>query len=77
MKSFDIIVVGGGLIGLSTALGLSKQNFNIALVDPYLHEFLDKESPDLRVSALFQSSINILKKIRRLERASHRKIMLL
>ena len=63
MKSFDIIVVGGGLIGLSTALGLSKQNFTIALVDPYLNDFLDKESPDLRVSALFQSSINILKKL--------------
>ena len=35
MKEFDVIVIGGGMIGLAFAIGLSQnKNFSIAIVEP-------------------------------------------
>ena len=32
-KSYDIVVIGGGIIGMATAYYLARQNLNIALIE--------------------------------------------
>ncbi|SUU49496.1 2-octaprenyl-3-methyl-6-methoxy-1,4-benzoquinol hydroxylase [Actinobacillus ureae] len=33
MKTQDIIIIGGGMVGVAAALGLAKQGLNIALIE--------------------------------------------
>ncbi|VEI47989.1 2-octaprenyl-3-methyl-6-methoxy-1,4-benzoquinol hydroxylase [Actinobacillus equuli] len=33
MKTQDIIIIGGGMVGAAAALGLAKQGLNIALIE--------------------------------------------
>ena len=52
---FDCIVLGGGLIGLTAALALSKLDLNIAIVERNPLEKLRKSSGDQRTSAISAS----------------------
>ena len=54
-KHFDCIVLGGGLIGLTAALALSKLDLNIAIVERNPLEKLRKSSGDQRTSAISAS----------------------
>lgn len=64
-QKWDVIVVGGGMVGAALALGLGQQKFNVLL--------LERQHPDLqwnpeaaygaRVSALTRASENILKNL--------------
>lgn len=64
-QEWDVIVVGGGMVGAALALGLGQQNFKVLL--------LERQLPDLnwdpnmvyqtRVSALNRASENILKNL--------------
>ena len=54
-NQFDCIVLGGGLIGLTAALALSKLNLNIAIVERNPLEKLRKSSGDQRTSAISAS----------------------
>ena len=52
---YDVIIIGGGIVGLTTALGLAQQNFNVALIDGGdLVVITDK--PDPRVYAINTTS---------------------
>jgi len=62
VDQYEVIVVGGGLVGATVACGLANKGISVAL--------LNKENPprilpqsdhDLRVSALTQGSVNIMK----------------
>lgn len=57
----QVAVVGGGIVGASTACGLAQQGLKVALLElqPPLRQW-PKESSDLRVSAITQASVNIL-----------------
>ncbi|MEO1904345.1 MAG: FAD-dependent oxidoreductase, partial [Methylococcales bacterium] len=62
VDQYEVIVVGGGVVGATVACGLANKGISVAL--------LNKENPprilpqsdyDLRVSALTQGSVNIMK----------------
>lgn len=53
--SFDVIVIGGGIVGLSAAIAMSQRNFKVALIDagPLISDTI-KQDP--RVYAINQAS---------------------
>jgi len=73
-QSFDMVIVGGGIVGTALAAALQNTKLSIALVETQLpfapaNDALESSDVDLRVSALnrasekFLSSINIWQKI--------------
>lgn len=61
---FDIIVIGGSVIGSALSIGLKKNNFSVAIVEKKETSNINlKNYPDIRVSAINIASINFLKKI--------------
>ena len=72
MKKFDVIIVGGGMVGLSLVVELSKKmNLSVAIIDPNDCNPTISDSFHTRVSAItpstqdFLSSINVWDKIQR------------
>ncbi len=60
-NKFDIVIVGGGMIGAAIACLLAKEDIHIALVDQKQPEFeWEPDTVDLRVSAITKASENIL-----------------
>ena len=52
MQKFDVLIVGGGMVGLTAALAIRKQSqFKVAIVDTQACQTLT-EQPELRVSAI-------------------------
>ncbi len=61
---FEIIVVGGGIVGATAALALAKGGIDVALLDiARPPEQWPADSVDLRVSALTKASQNILQQL--------------
>lgn len=60
-KRFEVIIVGGGIVGATTACALAHGGVNVALLDMFnpQRQWTDN-SVDLRVSALTKASQNIL-----------------
>jgi len=64
MKEYDVVIIGGGMVGLTLACALGQQEFNVAVVEAY--EPLDMQANDeyeLRVSAISKSSQQVFKNI--------------
>lgn len=60
----DVIVIGGGMVGAATALGLAQQGFKLALLEKNtLPTFIPQSSYDLRISAISVGSIQLLEKL--------------
>ncbi|WP_371188731.1 FAD-dependent monooxygenase [Thalassotalea maritima] len=63
MQHFDVIIVGGGMVGLSAALAIRVETqLNVAVIEPKPLNAIE-ESPQLRVSAINDSSQNLLRNI--------------
>lgn len=65
-KHYDIIIVGGGMVGATLACGLAEEaeNLSIALIDAYAPNFnWDSDSYDMRVSAITRASQSLFKNI--------------
>ncbi|WP_434527285.1 3-demethoxyubiquinol 3-hydroxylase [Photorhabdus asymbiotica] len=61
-QTFDIVVVGAGMIGAAIALGLAQEDWTVALLDHQLPQPYDAQSyPDVRVSAISCASVDLLK----------------
>jgi 2-octaprenyl-3-methyl-6-methoxy-1,4-benzoquinol hydroxylase len=61
---FDFCVVGGGMVGSATALGLSKLGFKVAIIEPHMPVPFDPEQPpDMRVSAISLTSEALLQSL--------------
>ena len=59
---FDFCINGGGMVGATLALGLAQQQFKVAVIEPYLPApFKPEDGPDLRVSAISEASVTLLK----------------
>jgi len=61
MKHYDVVIIGGGMVGASLACLLAKIGLNIAVVEAYLPKAYHADDPyDLRVSALSHFSRQVL-----------------
>lgn len=63
MQSFDITIVGGGMVGLALAASFSDSHLRIAVIEGHRPESLLQELPDTRVSALSRASERLLRNI--------------
>jgi 2-octaprenyl-3-methyl-6-methoxy-1,4-benzoquinol hydroxylase len=64
MRKVEFAVVGGGMVGAATALGLAQQGRNVALIEPHPPQAFDLEQPmDLRISAISMASVGLLQQL--------------
>lgn len=63
MKSFDITIIGGGMVGLTLAAALQDTDIRIAVIEGITPEHQLNEQTDLRVSALSRASEQILRNL--------------
>jgi ubiquinone biosynthesis UbiH/UbiF/VisC/COQ6 family hydroxylase len=61
--NFDIVIVGGGPIGIAFACGFANTSIKIALVDKLSKNEMSKPKVDGREIALTQQSLKILEKL--------------
>lgn len=59
MRAFDIVVVGGGIVGLTQALALKNSGLSVAVVESHVSAGMPSGEPQLRVSALTLATENI------------------
>lgn len=58
---FDVVIVGGGMVGAALACALGEQNFSVAVIEGHAPQTSwPADEVDLRVSALTRASQNIL-----------------
>ena len=65
-KHYDIIIVGAGMVGATLACGLAEEteNLSIAIIDANAPHFdWDKDSYDMRVSAITRASQTLFKTV--------------
>lgn len=63
-ETFDVIIVGGGMVGAAVACGLGNSNLRVAVIEQEPPEAFAPEQPhDLRVSALSIASRRILETV--------------
>ncbi len=63
MQSYDIAVVGGGMVGLAFAAALKGSTLKVVVIEGNEIDRELGEQPDLRVSALSRASQNILQNL--------------
>ncbi|KTC68848.1 2-polyprenyl-6-methoxyphenol hydroxylase [Legionella birminghamensis] len=59
IEPVDVLVAGGGVVGLTAALAMAKRQYSVALLDA--REMAISEEPDLRVYAVNQASEHLFK----------------
>lgn len=61
---YDIIIIGGGMVGLTLACALGQQQFKVAVVEAYQPEDINLDDAyELRVSAISKSSQQVLQAV--------------
>ncbi len=61
---FDVLIVGGGMVGSAIACRLGQVGMKVAVFDRFSPQAFDAhQQPDLRVSALSPTSIDLLQKV--------------
>ena len=63
MQSYDVAIVGGGMVGLTLALALKDCDISVVVIDAELGDKPLSQQPELRVSALSLASENILRNL--------------
>lgn len=61
-QAYDIAIVGGGMVGLATAIGLAQADLNVVVIDAGHTEAVSGE-PRLRVSAINKASQRLLENL--------------
>ncbi|MFB2679864.1 FAD-dependent monooxygenase [Shewanella mangrovisoli] len=60
-QQFDVILVGGGMVGAATAIGLAKQGLQVAVIESFAPEaYSPEQALDVRVSAISVASEQLL-----------------
>ena len=61
---FDVVVVGGGMVGAALASGLAQQGFQVAVLERDIPGAFNPEAPpDIRISAIGCASVDLLKQL--------------
>jgi 2-octaprenylphenol hydroxylase len=63
MQSYDVVIVGGGMVGLTLALALKDTDISVAVIEAEVGDRPLSQPPELRVSALSLASENILRNL--------------
>jgi 2-octaprenylphenol hydroxylase len=63
MQSFDVTIVGGGMVGLTLAHALKNSALSVAVIDTEIGSKALTDTPELRVSALNLASQNIFENL--------------
>jgi len=63
MRVFDIVIVGGGTVGLTQAVALKNSGLSVAVVESHVSQSMPTGAPQLRVSALTLASKNVLQNL--------------
>ncbi len=62
--AFDVIVVGGGMVGAATAVGFALQGLSVAVIeDKAPKPYAADEAIDLRISAIGCASVRLLERL--------------
>ncbi|ACJ30580.1 Ubiquinone biosynthesis hydroxylase, UbiH/UbiF/VisC/COQ6 [Shewanella piezotolerans WP3] len=62
--SYDAVVVGGGMVGAATAIGLAQLGLTVAVVEAFAPKAYESSQPlDLRVSAISAASEELLSRL--------------
>jgi 2-octaprenyl-3-methyl-6-methoxy-1,4-benzoquinol hydroxylase len=60
--TYDVLIVGGGMVGAAAALGLAREGWRVAVIEHAPPAAFESESkPDLRISALGYKSVKLLR----------------
>ncbi|MCL1118990.1 FAD-dependent monooxygenase [Shewanella seohaensis] len=63
-QRFDVILVGGGMVGAATAIGLAKQGLQVAVIESFAPEaYSPEQALDVRVSAISVASEQLLEQL--------------
>jgi len=62
--TFDVLIVGAGMVGATIACGLARSGLKIGIIDQQLPpEYIEGEAPHIRVSALSFASEQVLRHV--------------
>ena len=56
IQSFDLAIIGGGMVGLALACALADSDLNVAIIEGRTPNLTPNDQHDIRVSALSQAS---------------------
>lgn len=60
----DVLVIGGGMVGAATALGLAQRGYLVAVLEPGpVTQWLETDTYDLRISAVTSDNITLLEEL--------------
>ncbi len=60
----DVIVIGGGMVGAATALGLAQLGLSVTAIEQFQPKYYDESAPlDVRVSAISLASEKLLERL--------------
>lgn len=58
---FDFCINGAGMVGAATALGLARQGYSVAIIEPDMPQaYSSEQEPDIRLSAISLASVQLL-----------------
>ncbi|TDF35031.1 FAD-dependent 2-octaprenylphenol hydroxylase [Alteromonadaceae bacterium M269] len=63
MQSFDLVISGAGMVGLTLALALKSSGLTVAIVDPKAEIYELSDEPELRVSAINVASQKVFESL--------------
>lgn len=62
--NFDVLVIGGGMVGAAAALGLAQRGYKVAVLEPTpFTQWLETDTYDLRISAVTSDNIALLQEL--------------